>query len=233
MSKHSHNQGNTAASDSGGSQGPAGSQEPRNAQEGAAEAQGKPSEKPVEIAEKVQEGQVPETVESLEAKLADRELKIADLETKLAELNDQYLRKAADFENFRKRVIREKQELSEFANQNLLLDILPIIDDFERAIKSAETSKDFASFYEGIAMIEKRFSTDLENKWGLKRFESVGQPFDPNRHDAIQVEKVAGAAGAVVKEVFVKGYLLKERVIRCAKVKVLMPENEEQMPNDK
>jgi molecular chaperone GrpE len=152
------------------------------------------------------------------------------LEEKLAELNDQYLRKAADFENFRKRTMREKQELIDFANQNLLLDLLPVIDDFERAIKSAQsslaaqTSKDFSSFYEGITMIEKRLSSQLENKWGLKRFESVGQPFDPNRHEALQVEKAAGVEEPFVEEDYLKGYTLKDKVIRFAKVKVRMPE---------
>ena len=150
--------------------------------------------------------------------------KSADLEFKLAELNDQYLRKAADFDNFRKRVNREKQELSDFANQNLLLDLLPVIDDFERAIKSADTSKDFSSFYTGVSMIEKGLSAQLEKKWGLKRFDSEGQPFDPNRHEAIQMEKSAEVSEATVKEDFLKGYLLKDRVLRFAKVKVLMPE---------
>jgi molecular chaperone GrpE len=153
------------------------------------------------------------------------EQRASELEAKLADLNDQYLRKAADFENYRKRMIREKQEITEFANQNLILDLLPVIDDFERAIKSAGTSQDFKSFYEGVTMIEKRLSAELENKWGLKRFDSEGQPFDPNRHEALQVEKAAGVQEAVVKEDYVKGYLLKDRVIRFAKVKVLMPDD--------
>ena len=152
------------------------------------------------------------------------EQKYAELEAKFAELNDQYLRKAADFENFRKRMNKEKQEMIEFSNQNLLLDLLPVIDDFERAIKSSQTSQDFASFYEGVTMIEKRLSTELENKWGLKRFDSEGQPFDPNRHEALQMEKAAGIQEAVVKDDFVKGYFLKDRVIRFAKVKVLVPD---------
>jgi len=151
------------------------------------------------------------------------EQKYAELEAKLADSNDQFLRKAADFENFRKRIQKEKQELVDFANQNLLLDLLPIIDDFERAIKSAETSKDFQSFYQGVILIEKRLSVDLENKWGLKRFDSTGELFDPNRHEAIQMEKADGIAEAVVQEDYVKGYFLKDRVIRFAKVKVLMP----------
>ena len=152
------------------------------------------------------------------------EEKIAELEAKLEEANGNYLRKAADFENFRKRMNREKLEITEFANQNLLLDILPVIDDFERAIKSAETSKDFPSFHEGITLIEKRLSTQLENKWGLKRFDSEGEHFDPNRHEAVQMEKSKDVTEAVVKEDHIKGYMLKDRVLRFAKVTVLMPE---------
>ena len=156
--------------------------------------------------------------------------RVRELEAKLAELNDTYLRKAADFENFRKRMHREKQELTDFANQNLLLDIIPALDDFERAIKSAETVRDFTSFYEGIIMVEKQLSSQLENKWGLKRFDSEGEAFDPNRHEAIQMEKTAGIAAAQVKEDYVKGYSLKEKVIRYAKVKVLVPADGESAP---
>lgn len=159
-----------------------------------------------------------------EGELLSWEDRYAELEIKYAELNDQYLRKMADFENFRKRMNREKAEITEFANQNLLLDLLPVIDDFERAIKSAETSKDFPSFYEGVVMIEKRLSSQLESKWGLKRFDSAGELFDPNRHEALQMEKSASVAEAVVSEDYEKGYLLKEKVLRFAKVKVLMPE---------
>ncbi|MDR2493746.1 MAG: nucleotide exchange factor GrpE, partial [Spirochaetaceae bacterium] len=142
------------------------------------------------------------------------------------ELRDNFLRKAAEFENFRKRMNKEKQEAIDYANRDLLLDIIQIIDDFERAIKSAEISKDFSSLYEGITMIEKRLSSQLENKWGLKRFDSAGEPFDPNRHEAIGVEKSPDVSEAVVQEDFIKGYTLKERVIRAAKVKVLMPDRD-------
>ena len=187
-----------------------------------------------EIEENLEGQSNPEAGEAKEAAETEEtpslEDKIADLEAKLAQSNDQYLRKAADFENFRKRVTREKQELAEFANQNLLLDLLPVIDDFERAIKSAEScsslknSKEFSSFFEGVTMIEKRLSSQLESKWGLKRFDSQGQPFDPSLHEAIQMEKSAEISEALVKEDYEKGYLLNEKVIRFAKVKVLMPE---------
>jgi molecular chaperone GrpE len=168
-----------------------------------------------------------EAGEPAEAALTPEE-RIADLEERLREAEDLYLRKAADFENFRKRMTREKQDAIDFANQSLLLDLILIIDDFDRAIKAAETiasaSKEFDSFYEGITLIEKRLVTQLENKWGLKRFDSAGEAFDPNRHEAIMMDKSADVAEPVVQEDFLKGYTLKDRVVRSAKVKVLMPE---------
>ncbi|MDR0314160.1 MAG: nucleotide exchange factor GrpE [Treponema sp.] len=168
--------------------------------------------------------------------------RIAELEAQLAELNDQYLRKAADFENFRKRMNRERQDAIEYANQSLLLDLIQIMDDFDRALKSGEslagespdkgqTALDQAareqaakSFYEGVAMIGKRLSSQMENKWGLKPFISAGEPFDPNRHEAVMMDKSSEITEPMVIEEFFKGYTLKERVIRHAQVKVLMPE---------
>lgn len=164
------------------------------------------------------------------------EEQIAGLEAKLAEANDLYLRKAADFENYRKRMNQEKQSAIDYANQALLLDLIPVIDDFERAIKSAESQREaagqdteqisasFNSLHEGIGMIEKRLISQLENKWGLKRFDSAGEVFDPNRHEAIMMEKSAEAGEPVVAEDFIKGYILKDRVVRPAKVKVIMPD---------
>lgn len=157
------------------------------------------------------------------------EEKIAELEAQLAESRDQLLRKAAEFENFRKRMTQDKQSAIEYANQSLLLDIIPVIDDFERAIQAGETpetepSAAFTAFLDGVKMIEKRLTSQLESKWGLKRFSSAGQPFDPNMHEAFTMEKSPDAAEAVVQEEFMKGYMLKDRVIRPAKVKVLMPE---------
>ena len=152
--------------------------------------------------------------------------KIASLEAENSNLKDQYLRKAADFENFRKRMNKEKQEAIDFANQSLLLDLIPVLDDFERAIKSSESARDYDTLHEGIGLIEKRLVSQLESKWGLVRFDSTGTPFDPNRHEAIMMEKVSEVAEPTVGEDFMKGYLLKDRVVRSAKVKVLMPTDE-------
>ncbi|MDR1174765.1 MAG: nucleotide exchange factor GrpE [Treponema sp.] len=156
------------------------------------------------------------------------EEKIVELEAQLADAKDQYLRKAADFENFRKRMNQEKQTVVEFANQSLLLDIIPIIDDFERALQAAgagqKSPADFDTLCQGISMIEQRLSSQLESKWGLKRFNSEGEPFDPNRHEALMMEKSAEITEPVVAQDLIKGYMLKDRVIRSAKVKVVMPE---------
>ena len=169
--------------------------------------------------------------ENLETKPQITEEKAADLEAKLAEAQDSFLRKAADFENYRKRMNIEKQRAIEFANESLLLDIIPIIDDFERAIQSVEASEELnanpkgKAVLEGIFMIEKRLLSQLESKWGLKRLDSTGEIFNPDCHEAIMVEKSPEVKEAVVKEDFIKAYMLKDRIIRAAKVNVLMPEN--------
>jgi molecular chaperone GrpE len=150
--------------------------------------------------------------------------RVADLEVQLAEAKDQFLRKAADFENFRKRMNREKQDAIDFANQNLLLDIIPVLDDFDRALQSAENSRDFNSLYEGVGMIAKRLSSTLESKWGLKSYAAAGALFDPNFHEALMMEKSSAVTEQTVQADLLKGYTLKDRVIRSAKVKVLIPD---------
>ena len=197
--------------------------EKEKAAENQAEPSHSPSGKTVDGGGENPQAEAPET----SAQTADKkpEERIAELEAQLAEANDQYLRKAADFENFRKRMNRERQEAIEYANQSLLLDLIQTIDDFERALKAAESmaTGEFSAFYEGISMIEKRLCSQLENKWGLKRFNSAGEVFDPNFHEAVQMEKSAEITEPVVQEEYYKGYTLKDRVVRSAKVKVLMP----------
>lgn len=151
------------------------------------------------------------------------------LEEESSYLKDQLLRKTADFENFRKRMFREKDEGIKYANAALLVEIIVVIDDFERAIQSSGESKDFASFHQGVEMIEKRLVSLLEKNWGLKRFTSVGEEFDPQRHQAIALEESDQHEKAVVLEDYQKGYLLHDRVLRPAKVKVSKPTSPEDL----
>jgi molecular chaperone GrpE len=156
--------------------------------------------------------------------------RITLLEKAVADLQDKLLRKQADFENYRKRMIREREDSSRYANAALLTDIIGLIDDFERAIKSAEESKDFPSFLQGITMIEKQFVEMLESRWGLKRFASVGEGFDPTKHEAVlRVEGPPDGKPTVVED-YQKGYYLHERVLRPARVKVMVPASEGSPP---
>jgi molecular chaperone GrpE len=157
---------------------------------------------------------------------------VATLESQIAELNDTLLRKQADFENFRKRMFREREEAAKYANSKLLLDLVDVIDNFERAIKSAQESQDFSAFHQGIELIERQFLNMLESKYGLTRFESAGAEFDPEKHEAIAAEQSDEYQVQTVVEDYLKGYLLHDRVLRHAKVKVAMPGSPEPAPGD-
>lgn len=159
--------------------------------------------------------------------IEDLKAQIDALKAENSELKNQYLRKQADFENFRKRMQREKQESIKYANSNLLQDLVTIIDDFERAIRSSEESRDFESFHSGIKMIEHQFVNMLERKYGLTRMESEGKEFDPQQHEAINMEESPEVEVQTVVEDYQKGYMLNDRVLRHAKVKVAVPAPEQ------
>lgn len=145
------------------------------------------------------------------------------LRGQIAKLQDELLRKQADFENFRKRINRDKEEAIKFANKGLLLDLTAVLDDFERASSAAAQSEDFATLHSGIELIEKQLLNTLQRKWGLTRFESAGQPFDPERHEALASAPSADHTETTVIEDYQKGYTLHGRVIRAARVRVVTP----------
>lgn len=145
------------------------------------------------------------------------------LRAQVSGLQDELLRKQADFENFRKRLNRDKDEAIKFANTGLLIDLTAVLDDFERAISAAAQSEDFATLHSGIELIEKQLLNTLQRKWGLTRFDSAGQPFDPERHEALATAPSADHAETTVIEDYQKGYTLHGRVIRAARVRVVTP----------
>ncbi len=162
-------------------------------------------------------------IKKLKAEIEDYDKSLVEAKKEIDELKDQYLRKQADFENFRKRMLREKEDSIRFANSALLNDIIGVIDDFDRALQSSGESKDFDSFHSGIELIEKQMLSMLEANWGLKRFDSAGEPFDPEKHEALMMEESNDVEVQTVTEDFMKGYMLHDRVIRHAKVKVSKP----------
>lgn len=186
--------------------------------------------------EEQEEAAVEETnggASAVQAEIEELRQKGKELEEENSQLKDQYLRKQADFENFRKRMFREKEEAIKYANSNLLSDLITIIDDFERAIKAGAEATDVESFRAGIEMIEKQFTGMLERKYGLKRFDSEGEEFDPEKHEAINTEESKEHKTSIVLEDYQKGYLLHDRVLRHAKVKVSVPVTENEIENDK
>lgn len=155
----------------------------------------------------------PDPVAAIEAELSA-------VKAERDDLKDQLLRKAADFDNYRKRMMKEKEEARQFANSGLLEDLCQVLDDFERAIKSSESGTDFTSFHSGIVMIENQFASLLERKYNLKRMDAQGQAFNPEHHEAIAMEPTEEGKELVVVEEYQKGYLLHDRVLRTSKVKV-------------
>lgn len=144
------------------------------------------------------------------------------LKAEVDELNEKYLRKLADEVNFRKRMLREKEDAQKYGVASLLTDLISILDDFDRGISSAEATKNYDQVHEGILLIRKQLSQMLENKYSLKRFESKGTPFDPNRHEALFAEP-GDVEEAVVMEEYLPGYALHDRILRSAKVRVKIP----------
>ena len=169
-----------------------------------------------------QKTEAPETEKPVDEVAVVKE-QIQKLEAEKAEMKDQFLRKAADFDNFRKRLLRDKEDAVSFANTSLLTDLIDVLDDFERAEEAAKKSKDFDTLANGVDLIEKRLATLLEKKWGLTKYVPLNEAFDPEKHEALMMTESPDVKEATVAEVFQNGYILHGRVIRHAKVKVSMP----------
>ena len=197
-----------------------------------------------EVAESVSESTDEEKSESAQTDSEKSELdkaneKISELEKQVEEYKDKYLRSVADFQNLRKRSIQEKQEAFDYANTNLLKDLLDSLDNFDRTVDAAATATDPKSIADGVKMINKSLVSMLENNYNLVAYGAVGDAFDPDIHEAIG-KSDDPVAEPVLKAVYLKGYKLKDRVIRHAKVMVSMPdgsvkadEKSEEKPEEK
>ena len=141
-------------------------------------------------------------------------------EEKLAEMQDKYIRLSAEFDNYRKRTLREKMELSKYAGENLFLQILPLMDDFDRALKHMDSSADSIALKEGIDIIYSKFSDFLKLN-DIKEIESLNSNFNVDLHEAVAKIPVEDPdkKGKVV-DVLLKGYYLQDKVLRFAKVVV-------------
>lgn len=132
---------------------------------------------------------------------------------------DLYLRQVAEFDNYRKRTAKDAEEKRKFYNENIIRDILPILDNLERAVKSAEEGADFKTLLEGVKMTSNQI-TALLKKEGVEEIEAKGKEFDPNKHEAVQMIESADHPKNTVAEEYEKGYTLNGRTIRPSKVVV-------------
>ncbi|MGF7139643.1 nucleotide exchange factor GrpE [Roseimarinus sediminis] len=160
-----------------------------------------------------------------EAKKSDKkskkdsgEEKIEILEQKLAQKDDQYLRLQAEFDNYRKRTLKEKMEMTKSAGESILINVLPVMDDFERALRSMEEATEASAVKDGLDLIYKRFSDFLKQN-GIKEIEASETDFDTDLHEAItKIPAPTEELKGKVVDVIQKGYLLNDKVIRYAKV---------------
>lgn len=146
--------------------------------------------------------------------------KIAELESANKEITDKYLRLSAEFDNYRKRTLRERMELTKTAAESVMLSILPVTDDFERAMHSIEQGMDFEAVKEGILLIYNKFK-EFNKQNGITEIEAEGKPFDTDLHEALtKIPAPSEELKGKIIEVIQKGYYLNDKVIRFAKVVV-------------
>ena len=177
----------------------------------------------VEQTEAVEETEAavdPESKEGLTAALEAAQAEVTEAQDKL-------LRLAADFENQKKRLQREKETALKYAEENIIKEILPCLDNLERAVNQDQQNENFATqLLEGVQLTIKGLMSSLE-KAGLKPLASVGEPFDPNFHEALVMEASKDVPEQRIIQEFEKGYMLKDRLLRAAKVVVSKGDVEE------
>ncbi|MCK5055357.1 MAG: nucleotide exchange factor GrpE [Candidatus Aminicenantes bacterium] len=163
-------------------------------------------------------------------KMKDQKELIEKLEKERDEYKDNYLRNLAEIDNFRKRVKKEKEEFQKFALNEFFLELLPIVDNLERALKSkegsGENSVDEQSIVSGVEMIFKQL-LDLLKKYKVEEIEALGRIFDPNLHQALSKEEKEGITDSLVVEVYQKGFLYNDKLLRPSLAKVAIPLEEE------
>jgi molecular chaperone GrpE len=154
-----------------------------------------------------------------EEECGDLERLLAEKDEELKQAHDRVLRLAAELDNTRKRLEREKSESICYANESIMRDLLPVIDNLERAIDHGEQDEGCEGLLEGVRMTLKSFLDSLA-KFGANQFESVGQTFDPNRHEAVTQEPTSEYPDMTVTREFQKGYTIRDRLLRPAMVGV-------------
>ncbi len=168
---------------------------------------------------KTEKEKLKEEIEKLQKEKEELKAIIEEKEKEIEELKEKYLRVYAEMENMKKRLEKEKAEAIEYANESLLKEILPFIDNIERAIEHASENAKIEDFIKGIELTLDNLLKSL-GKFGLKQITAKNQPFDPNYHEAMSVVETEDIEPNVVVEEMQKGYILKNRLLRPSLVTV-------------
>ncbi len=184
----------------------------------------KKQEEPVEDIGKLEDSELPsDNLEEGPAEV-DRNLEkeLAEAQEEVADLRDKMLRVAADYENYKKRMERERLQTMKYAGEQIFREILPVVDNLERAVaqgvvEGVGAEKNLVALQEGVELTLKSLRTSLE-KFEVKPIESVGQPFDPNKQEAMTMEENTEVPANHVVTEFERGYFYKDRLLRAAKV---------------
>ena len=155
----------------------------------------------------------------LTEELAKANQKVAQLENEVSDYKDKLLRKAAEFENYKRRTENEQLNLLKYAAESFIVKLLPIVDDFERSLLHLDNAKDVDSIKQGIKLVYEKLIKILTDQ-GVTKMDSVGKPFDVHFHEALMQRKADGVKPHTVLDEVEKGYIYKDRVIRHAKVVV-------------
>lgn len=170
-----------------------------------------------EVINEVPKEEEPMVIEKTEIELLNE--KIEQLEGELSVAKNAYFKAYADLENVKKRLLSEAEAVRKYRIQNFATEILPVIDNLERALSNVSEDENIQTYVVGFQMIYDQLMNALKNE-GITVMETLNCKFDPNLHQALMQEKVEGVESQVVIEEFQKGYLLKDRILRCALVKV-------------
>jgi len=179
----------------------------------------KNAQDPEETREQASEAS-PDTTDAEKEKTSDKaEEEYDELKQEYDTLYEKHLRLAAEFENFKKRMEREFSRRIQFTNEEFLREVLPVLDDLERAVNSTKDSSSFEELKSGVDLVYENFKNVLKRR-GVEPIESVGEPFDPELHDAMMVQESDDHDSNVVIDEFERGYRLGDTVLRHAKVVV-------------
>jgi molecular chaperone GrpE len=170
--------------------------------------------------------------EDLNNKVDEKSLRISELEKETAELKDKFLRKVAEFENYKRRTENDQLNLIKYSAATFIIRLLPVIDDFERSLDHIEDAKDINAIKEGLKLIYGKLKKALDEE-GVKKIEAAGKPFDVNYHEAIMQRPDESVSPHTVLDEVEKGYMYKDKVIRHSKVIVSEETSEEPAEKNK